>query len=537
MATTISDYLLQATGGVTNPRAGVWVKFTNTLSNSTLFISTAITDVNGLYTINNVTPGSYIVATGITNTGPWINTGDNNYVVADNLGYFDVKTYGAKGDGTTDDTIAIQAAITAAQGGGGVVFLPTGTYKVTSTLATHNNISVLGSGWTSVLTSTAANPVIQMVGDQVDSAHEGHGSYYSNFRVDGGAIGNGLRGMDIGAYVNSTTIRASYISSIWFTRCAIGLQFVNTQGFGVRDCKFGGTTGGSSFACAIGCRISDNSEIGTFINCDFRANTGTSLLMDDSGPMSGGALNQGIYMWTFIQCHFESNVGKCVDMNGATYNTFIMCKYEQNATDYITLRNTGTRRCDGNMFIGGTYNGNTPTPGIFFVNLQQAAGTLFIGGFFNPGFNAGINIGAGAFQTTFENVTLNCAVTDAGGNTSYSDPINGRFARPRSTVTVAYAANLTIDASLGEFFYIALTGNTVVQIPTAFSRPGQRVTLQFGQNSPGGWTVGWIATGNGSWRQVWSDTGNVTGKHSTISFVYNEALARWIQDAAQGPYC
>ena len=45
---------------------------------------------------------------------------------------FDVRTYGAKGDGKTDDTMAIRSAIAAAvEGGqGGIIFFPAGTYAV-----------------------------------------------------------------------------------------------------------------------------------------------------------------------------------------------------------------------------------------------------------------------------------------------------------------------------------------------------------------------------------------------------------------------
>ena len=46
--------------------------------------------------------------------------------------YYNVKNYGAAGDGTTDDTTAIQNAINAMPNTGGVVFLPPGTYKITS---------------------------------------------------------------------------------------------------------------------------------------------------------------------------------------------------------------------------------------------------------------------------------------------------------------------------------------------------------------------------------------------------------------------
>src|SRR6266702_4440519 len=45
-----------------------------------------------------------------------------------------VKTYGATGNGSTDDTTAIQNAINAVSSSGGTVLLPAGTYIVSSTL-------------------------------------------------------------------------------------------------------------------------------------------------------------------------------------------------------------------------------------------------------------------------------------------------------------------------------------------------------------------------------------------------------------------
>lgn len=44
---------------------------------------------------------------------------------------FNVTKYGAVGDDVTDDTAAIQATIDAAEtAGGGIVYLPGGTYRV-----------------------------------------------------------------------------------------------------------------------------------------------------------------------------------------------------------------------------------------------------------------------------------------------------------------------------------------------------------------------------------------------------------------------
>ena len=52
-----------------------------------------------------------------------------------NTGIFNVKDYGAAGDGSSNDTLAIQSAIDAAQdASGGVVYFPAGTYSVTSQL-------------------------------------------------------------------------------------------------------------------------------------------------------------------------------------------------------------------------------------------------------------------------------------------------------------------------------------------------------------------------------------------------------------------
>lgn len=61
---------------------------------------------------------------------------------------FNVKAYGAAGDGSTDDTSAIQAAITAAALVGGIVFFPPGRYKITSTLNVTSPVTLRGVGIT-----------------------------------------------------------------------------------------------------------------------------------------------------------------------------------------------------------------------------------------------------------------------------------------------------------------------------------------------------------------------------------------------------
>lgn len=58
-----------------------------------------------------------------------------------------VRSFGATGDGVTDDLVALQAALDAVQTGGGVVFVPTGTYVVSGIpQITGNNVIVRGTG-------------------------------------------------------------------------------------------------------------------------------------------------------------------------------------------------------------------------------------------------------------------------------------------------------------------------------------------------------------------------------------------------------
>lgn len=64
---------------------------------------------------------------------------------------YNVKDYGAVGNGVADDTVAIQAAVTAAQLVGGTVFLPTGTYLISARLLITKNVALVGSGWGSII--------------------------------------------------------------------------------------------------------------------------------------------------------------------------------------------------------------------------------------------------------------------------------------------------------------------------------------------------------------------------------------------------
>src|SRR5690242_7957895 len=60
-------------------------------------------------------------------------------------GVYNVKAYGALGNGITDDTASIQAAINAAEATLGTVTIPTGTYHFTG-LTIPAAVSLVGDG-------------------------------------------------------------------------------------------------------------------------------------------------------------------------------------------------------------------------------------------------------------------------------------------------------------------------------------------------------------------------------------------------------
>jgi hypothetical protein len=98
-----------------------------------------------------------------------------------------VKAFGAIGDGTTDDTVAIQAAINSATSG--AVYLPSGSYLVSATILIDRQIRLYGDGPTaskivSIASMSASTDVIRVSPDMSVSAKGGgRFVYLDNFGI------------------------------------------------------------------------------------------------------------------------------------------------------------------------------------------------------------------------------------------------------------------------------------------------------------------------------------------------------------------
>ena len=141
----------------------------------------------------------------------------------------DVKTYGAVGDGVTDDSAAIQAAIDAAAGGG-AVFFPTGVYQIgTATLTLPSDVTLMGTGWGSVIQATGAGRTDPFAHDILRNADQVDGNANITIRDlaihgDRAHSSNQINGLDLeGGTANVRVINVLFEDhgvAIWIARSA-----------------------------------------------------------------------------------------------------------------------------------------------------------------------------------------------------------------------------------------------------------------------------------------------------------------------------
>ena len=135
---TAGDIQWGSRGGVIN---GCIFKDGNAAGTALQLIASAVDTVVGDCNFSASTAGTKISDSGTRTTF-------SNVIGAgiESRSHVSVKVFGAVGDGVTDDTAAIQAAIDAVTTSGGVVSFPAGVYLISSTLRLKQKTHLIGDG-------------------------------------------------------------------------------------------------------------------------------------------------------------------------------------------------------------------------------------------------------------------------------------------------------------------------------------------------------------------------------------------------------
>lgn len=152
-----------------------------------------------------------------------------------------VKWFGATGDGTTDDTAAIAAAVTQAAALDGVVSLPAGTYAVTG-VTLDSEVTLEGEGYITVIQNSATNAAAIQASEKTNLS-------IRNLRVYGGAASPGTSHRGI----NFEDCTGVLIENVW----AHGFQVQGIRVAGYKD-----TDPGSSRVIINNCNSYNNGYAG-----------------------------------------------------------------------------------------------------------------------------------------------------------------------------------------------------------------------------------------------------------------------------------
>lgn len=221
--------------------AGVWAQMLNDFllvshnsdgtlrpdSVSTLATATATTAAStgtvGLNDLKTTNPPSDPIT-------DWVLSNDGTNLVWRRDVLINVHDYGAKGDGITDDTAAIQAAIDSAPNGGQIIF-PRGVFMTRGIKLKYNGIQLTGSRWGVRITRlSGTDPLIDASGT---SSLNGHIKYGGLFSIT--LNGNNLPGPLLRSYYSDNFV----YRDVSFIHCpGVATDFVEAWDSRFYDCSW-----------------------------------------------------------------------------------------------------------------------------------------------------------------------------------------------------------------------------------------------------------------------------------------------------------
>lgn len=397
--------------------------------------------------------------------------------------------YGATGNGTTNDSAAIQAAINAANtAGGGVVYFPPGTYRIGTRLELKSGVSLVGAGreYTTLRAMSGLTTAV-IVG------------------LSGAAVSNlAIRGLTINADYTTTAINLN------------GIQVTNGSNVVIDECAVTNVANtGIVFTACTSCEVT-----GSRVSYTGGAQAGVGF-----GVLLSGGTNSKVHDCHFAACNGmniggntnalnASIVGNICDHTGTPRTTVSGAGQNPAVSGTLTVVSTAGFPPEGTLTVAGvvgvvSYTGLTATT---FTGCGGASGTAIDGGVARNGYES---IG----------FTDGCEQWLVKGNRSIDSGDNGISASANRSVV---EGNI-IDSP--QFHGIALAGGSNSQVIGNWIRnPGSSTS-----NAYSGIRVTDQANSIIALNRIYDDRGGSAMMRSGIRELNNSTNATYVANRTTGP--
>lgn len=528
-----------------------------------------------------------------------------------------VKDYGAKGDGATDDTAAIQSAITDC-GAGQTVFFPVGTYMISSPLYIYRNQTLEGthSAWWSydggnpscIKSMASFSGAAMLLAQDMELANltqEQDGIRVYRMSFDNNVVGTNVDCIQLIGQIRDFRMEdvtmsngtGSGVHTVGYTRSDIG--FVHPKGLNFSRCSaWNNINNGFSLNDITDSILFNCLAVSNYANGFYVSAAGECQFFDVRATFNGahGFYYTGVHTGSvFVACTTDRNNKNGFYMNATGGYAVILFGFQARRDGQNGLPGSGGGGYAG-VCIQGT-SSSTASP-VIVNGLIEATGVnddgtgmlspqygltssycrfLSIKGdlwgvtapWYDGGNNATVRFDPGNSYTTGDpsspvrdlatyelnlqgdsstavllstqivgDTTPKWAIQASGQQTFFGDTTlyrsqaktlrtDASWATGVATQTVHTAGNVTIDASAGNMQVVTLSANATSASITNPSL-GQPLTIQWLQDTTGGWTYTWPANCRFAADSAPTPT-TVAGARDSVTFYYDGT--NWIEAA------
>jgi len=375
-----------------------------------------------------------------------------------------VKDFGATGDGSTDDTIAIQAAINYSYANNINLYFPTGTYKLTSYII-WNGSNMYGDGEGNTIINGAADCDVFFSPDYSIGQTGSVSSFRQNAHVSDMTITVNSSGTK--TYPNGTFSRPVYpIVGTWSASLSAGAgDYYKTSTGKVYKCVASGTTSSTQPSFTVG-EATDGTVTWLYIDSQQRyvGNAGFAI------PFYNGSTPSGIMPdhWVFKNLRIEAS--------GSPTNLATACIYSQYPFYDCTFENNIWRFTKyGFLNVPSTTNFKTyeyAPDACIFTKIEIFCNIPFIS--FDSVYSTMTGVQCYASNVGDKSITL-LGFQSLTRNTTQGWNLDNYYCEPNSGTTGALGiidgnshiiSGGTLKASYGPAYYVFSGNGSIVQSNT-----------------------------------------------------------------------